>query len=269
MNYQSRLKISIGWYYPIGILISNIIVIAEIVIRTNFVREGEGISMVPYITYSMASLFFITLGIIQLIRYRNWIYPVLGLLLGIGTFQASFAIFGQSDIIKATYFTTVVVIILFVIINWNLLYSHERFEVNSRRLFRLASERIYETSDGYTERPFVAGRIQCTRDELLGFARYMHAKYIARPFYYDDSVHFAFSMNTSLVVIGEASEVSHVVIDHSGSIKVKISERDYSDYKKRLNFDQLCSSMANLFVRFMDYYSKGLESRIMTELKSA
>jgi maltose-binding protein MalE len=76
-------------------------------------------------------------------------------------------------------------------------------------------------------------------------------------------------MNTSLLVINEAASVSHIILEYSGNIKVKISEKDYRDYKERLSFDQLCSSMADIFVRFLDYYQKGLESRIVTELKSA
>jgi hypothetical protein len=76
-------------------------------------------------------------------------------------------------------------------------------------------------------------------------------------------------MNTSLVVIHEGEEVSHVIIGYDGTVTVKVSDKDYRDYLERLSFDQLCASLADIFNRFFDYYRKGLESRIMIELKSA
>jgi hypothetical protein len=76
-------------------------------------------------------------------------------------------------------------------------------------------------------------------------------------------------MNTSLLVINEGREVSHVIIGYDGTVTVKVSDKDYRDYHERLSFDQLCASLADIFTRFLDYYKKGLESRVMIELKSA
>ena len=271
MANRSKIRMSIGWIYPIGIFSSYILLFLEFELRRMLRQEGNEVWGVPYFTIILVALMFIVLGIIQWFRYRNWIYPVLGFLMGITTAQASF-IFPHYDdpgIFKLTYFTCFIIIILFILINWNSFYGHERFEINSRRLFRLASERIFKTEDGYTERPYSGGRVECSRDELLGFVRFLHGNYVARPFYYENYISLAFSMNTSLMVIYEASSVSYIILEFGGNIKVKISEKDYRDYKERLSFDQLCSSMADIFVRFLDYYQKGLESRIVSELKSA
>jgi hypothetical protein len=265
MNYKSKIRMSIGWVYPIGIFTSYLIALAEWAIRDDLNQQGFNVIRVPYFTFLMVGLFFMILGIIQWFRYRNWIYPSLGFIMGITTCQGSFVFSGLNEILRFTYLASFIVLILFIIINWNSFYNHERFELNSRRLFRLAAERIYETSDGYTERPYSAGKAQYTRDELLGFARYLHAKYITRPFYLEDSICLAFSMNKSLIVVEDPSEVSHIILDHNGNIRVKISEKDYRDCKEKLSFDQLCSSMANVFTRFIDYYKAGLESRIMMQ----
>ena len=271
MSYKSKIRMSIGWIYPIGIFSSYILLFLEFELRRTLRQEGNEVWGVPYFTIVLVALMFIVLGIIQWFRYRNWIYPVLGFLMGITIAQASF-IFPHYDnpgIFKLTYFVSFIIMILFILINWNSFYNHERFEINSRRLFRLVSERIYRTDNGYTERPYSGGKIECTRDELLGLSRYLHAKYVVRPFYYEDYICLAFSMNKSLVVVEEASEVSHIILDYNGNIKVRISENDYKDYRECLSFDQLCASMANIFIRFLGYYQKGLESRIITELKSA
>jgi hypothetical protein len=242
----------------------------EFTLRRMLMHEEINVNGVPYITIVLVALMFIVLGIVQWFRYRNWIYPVLGFLIGITTAQVSFIFphYDEPGIFKITYFISFILIILFVLINWNSFYSHERFEMNSRRLFRLASERIYKADNGFTERPFSGGRIECTRDELLGFVRFLHGNYIIRPFYYESFICLSFSMNTSLVVINEGMEVSHVLIGHDGNVTVKISDKDYRDYKERLSFDKLCTSVADIFIRFFDYYRKGLESRIMIELKS-
>jgi hypothetical protein len=76
-------------------------------------------------------------------------------------------------------------------------------------------------------------------------------------------------MNKSLMVINEPTEVSYITLDYQGRITVRISEKDYRDFTERLSFDQLCSSMAEVFIRFIEYHQKGLESRIISELKSA
>lgn len=271
MSYRSKIRMSIGWIYPIGIFSSYILLFLEYELRHMLTRSGYNIVGVPYITIILVALMFIVLGIIQWFRYRNWIHPVLGFLMGITTAQVSF-IFPNYDapgIFRLTYFICFILIILFVIINWKSFYSHEKFELNSRRLFRLASERIYKTEDGYTGRPYSAGKIECDRNELLGFVSFLHGNYIVRPFYYDDYVCLSFSMNTSLVVIHEGREVSNVVIGYDGTVTVNVSDKDYRDYSERLSFDQLCASLADVFTRFLDYYKKGLDNRIMIELKSA
>lgn len=270
MNYKSKIRMSIGWIYPIGIFSSYILLFLEIELRRVLDMGGNDVWRVPYITIILVALMFIALGIIQWFRYRNWIYPVLGLLMGITTAQVSFIFphYDEPGIFKLTYFISFIMIILFILINWNSFYGHERFEINSRRLFRLASERIFRVDDGYTGRPFSGGKIDCTRDELLGFVRFLHGSYIARPFYFENYVCISFSMNTSLIVIREGREVSHVIIGYDGNLTVRISEKDYREYRERLSFDQLCVSLADIFARFFDYYRKGLESRIMIELKS-
>lgn len=134
MSYRSKIRMSIGWIYPIGIFSSYIILFLEFELRRILIQGNYEIHRFPYFTIILVALMFITLGIIQWFRYRNWIYPVLGFLVGITTAQVSFI---------------------------------------------------------------------------------------------------------------------------------------FQDYREKLSFDQLCSSLADIFNRFLDYYKNGLESRIIIELKSA
>jgi len=269
MHYQSKLRWPIGLYYPVVIVSSYIFAILEVMIRRYLIRNGIDINPVPLLTYFLVGSFFIFMGIIQWFKYRLWIYPVLGIILGVLCFQAV-GFFNQSfSILKISYIITFFVLVLFVIINWRSLYGQERYELNSRRLFRLAAELLNETGDGFTERPYSAGKAEFTKDEMQGFSRFLNGKYVAKPFHFEDRIMFAFSMNNSLVNLDNPTEVSNVTFDQKGNIAVVISEKDYREFVARFNFDQLCDSMANVFRRFLEYYCQGLENRIITELKTA
>jgi hypothetical protein len=260
---------SVGLYYPIAILCCYIIAIAEWLIRVQVIKEGVHISKVPYITYFVCGSFFIVMGVFQWFKYRLWIYPVLGILIGLATFQAPFCFANSSVFTKGAYLITIFIIALFVIFNWSAFYSQERFEINSRRLFRLAAALIRDTSGGFTERPYSAGKLVFKQEDLLGLFRFLNGRYVVRTFYMEDRVYLAFSMNRSLVGLEDPKAVSYVVIDFNGNYSVFISGKDYQQYVARFSFDQLCSSMAALFERFLSYYQQGMENRIITELKSA
>ena len=258
-----------GIYYPIFIFSSYIFAIIELVIRKYLARNGYDVQSFPYLTYLIMGLFFIMMGIIQWFRYKLWIYLVAGIIIGLLCFQAPALYVSGFPIVKATYAITFLILVIFVIVNWQAFYGQERFEINSRRLFRIAAELIRDTSGGFTERPYSAGKLTFTREEFLGFARFMNGKYVAKAIHLGDHIYFAFSMNRSLVNLEDPKEVSHVAIDFEGNISVTVSEKDYGDYINRFSFDQVCSSMAAIFERFLEYYRQGLENRIVTELKAA
>ena len=269
MSYLSKLRWSIGFYYPVAILSSYILIIIELLLRHYLVRQGYIISTKPWITFIIVGIFFFIMGIIQWFKYRLWINPVLGAMIGVICFNAA-RILGERSLVNlSTYLILLIILILFIILNWRTFYNQERFERNSRRLFRLAAELINDTGNGFTERPFTAGKIDLSKEELEGFARFLNGKFIAKPFYHDKRTTFTISMNKSLLVINSPHEVSYVDFDQSGNITVVISKNDYGEYTKRFSFDRLCNSMAMVFTRFLAYYKQGMENRIITELKSA
>lgn len=268
MIIKSKLKGSFGRIYPIAVLITYILAISEFLIRQSIRKQGYELAVVPIYSVIAFGVFFVVMGFIQLYKYRIWVYPVLGILCGVST-CLSMAHYTNSFITIEMYIIAIIVVILFIVLNWPVLYSQERFEANARRLFKLASELIFETSDGFTERPFSAGKAEFSKDELLGFARFMNGKYIVRSFHFENMVYMAFSLNQSVVNIMDPKDVSNVLFDNKGNISVSISEKDYRQYRERINFDQLCESMGNVFKRFLEYYKNGNEARIITELKIA
>ncbi|MBT7075122.1 MAG: hypothetical protein HN922_09475, partial [Anaerolineae bacterium] len=57
-----------------------------------------------------------------------------------------------------------------------------------------------------------------------------------------------------------------VSFDFDGNITVNISHRDYLEYTEALSFDQLCSSLGNLFVDFIETHHRGEGIRIIARM---
>lgn len=269
MLYKSKLKGSFGRIYPIAMIVVYILCMIEIYIRWNLNNSGYDLFLIPAVSMTIAGLFFVVMGFIQLFKYRLWINLVLGLLFGIGCILAIFVFSYSFPFIKIIYIINALIVVLLVIFTWPTLSGQERFEANARRLFKLASELITETSNGFTERPYSAGKINVSKEDLEGFARFVNGKFIARSFHHDSMVYLVFSMNRSVLTVNDPTEVSYISIDQEGNISVRISQQDYHQYRATFNFDQLCETMATVFTRFIEYYKNGNENRIITELKTA
>jgi len=268
MFTRSKLRGTYGRIYPVAVLSTYMLGIIEFMIRNNLRDEGMDIPRAPLYSACLLAVFFIVMGFIQLCRYKLWTNLILGILMGTGSFL-SMAHYVFPFIGMEVYVCSILAVILYIIIQWRVLYSHEKFEANARRLFKLAAELIDEQSDGFTERPYSAGQVEADRDELLGFARFLNGKLVARSYYMDHNIYLAFSMNKSLLKVNHPSEVSYVAINDAGELTVRISEEDYRRYRTTLSFDQVCASLAKVFIRFLDYYCVGNEMRILTELKTA
>ncbi len=269
MSNRSKLRMSVGLFYPIAMICCYIIAIAEWGIRSWLIQDGMDINQMPFLTYYICGAFFFGIGIFQWSKYRLWIYLVIGILVGFLCVQGPVMITSDYFFTKASYFITLFVLALFVILNWSTLYGQERYEINSRRLLKLAAEQIVETVDGFTDRPFSAGGINASKEELLGFSRFLEGKYVTRVFHEDNTVFLTFSLNRSLLTVVNPRDVSHIAIHDTGTMTIFISKVDYRQYRKTYNFNQLCHSLGEVIKRFMEYYKEGLEGRITTELKTA
>lgn len=245
-----------------------LIALIEFLIRRQLISNGMDIAKGPAIAVICAALFFAGMGVYQLYRYKSWVYLVLGLLMGFASLHA-LASLHVGPFNKYTYLISVIVLVFFVIFNWSFLYGQERFEINSRRLFKLACDSIGETSAGFTARPYHAGTTEYPVEKIEGLARYLSGKFIVKPLYREQGVYLMFSLGASLMNNVEPQQVSYVLFERSGQISVHISAYDYKQYTARFTFNQLCDSFGVIFKRFLEYYIEGHEDRIVVELKSA
>ena len=260
---KSKIKGPLGRVYPIVIIITYLIIIIEVQVIDN-----------PFYGHLAVGIFFIVMGIIQLLRYRLVVHFILGLLLGTGCWHVLVWPYGPdlsngwlSFLSIGTYLVHVLILVLFLVLLWPVIYGHEKLEANARRLFKLASELIYESSDGFTDRPFSAGKLDASNEDILGFIRFLSGRKIGKAFYHEKNVYLAFSLGKSPLKVDDPQEISYVRFDKDKNMSVHISKFDYRQYKERLSFDQLCGSLGNVFKRFYKYYHDGNDTRIITELK--
>jgi len=143
-----------------------------------------------------------------------------------------------------------------------------RLEQSAKKLFRMASQMVPSSKNGFTTRPFHAGNTSCSKEQIMGFTQYLSGHMIVYPVVTEQNVFLTFSMGKSPLSIQEPSEISYIGFDNTGKITVHITARDYKKFRNKLTFDTLCESMWNIFRRFLDYYVNNQEARIITELKT-
>lgn len=212
--------------------------------------------------------FLILFGIYNYWKVGVWQYLVLCLVLGTGSWHYEAAQYMDTFLSSTTVYIHLVLLIVAFMTTMPTIIKAFKLELHARKLFLLAAQQVADVSNGFTNRPYSAGKVKYEKQVILGLARYMAGKEILMYHAGSNLITFAFSMNTSPLVDPQMNRVSYVSIDQSGNLSVHISERDYRQYKSKLSFDQLNNSFASMFKQFLEYYENGNEERILTELKS-
>jgi len=135
-----------------------------------------------------------------------------------------------------------------------------------RELLEMAAENIKVAPGSFTNRPKPLEKKQYTRSELIGFSKFLFKKLIAVPYYEEKSVVFVVTnkyTNHVLNLRNNYSEETHVTFGFDGSISVSIAKKDYLKYKEELSFDQICYSLGELFIGFLELYKKNETVRII------
>ena len=173
--------------------------------------------------------------------------------------------------------TAFIVMAVFLMISLIYLAATKRFKWRGREIFELAAKPVKSTENGFTYRPFPAGRLEYSEDELLGFAKFAAKNLIAMPYIESDRIVFAIvkmgkEFGYLFLPENDYKSKTWAAFDKDGNISVQISKEDYLDYKEDLTFDELCVSLGNVFKEFFELYRKGEEVRIidkMNEMKIA
>jgi hypothetical protein len=65
---------------------------------------------------------------------------------------------------------------------------------------------------------------------------------------------------------GDYRDATWVNFDVNGEVSVHIAQKDYLDYREPLAFDSLCTSFGQVFIDFIELYSKGEGVRVIDRM---
>jgi hypothetical protein len=134
----------------------------------------------------------------------------------------------------------------------------------------MAAMPVKDTTDGYTDRPYPAGKFSASKDEITGFAKYLNKNLIATSSIEEDKVMLVFSNGFFQYIpfmrVNPQKE-TYISLYYSGDIDVHIAKKDYRKYRDELTFDQLCTSFGNIILTLLNYYKKGNCEKIKEILK--
>ncbi len=140
-----------------------------------------------------------------------------------------------------------------------------------REVMELAAAPVEDTGNGYTSRPLPGGRTEFSKQQIMEFANFARRNLIAVSYVGEDKIVFVPVMmgREFGFILGLKSDYideTWVSFDFDGNVTVNISHRDYLEYKEALSFDQLCSSLGNLFIEFIESYHRGEGVRIIARM---
>ena len=176
---------------------------------------------------------------------------------------------GFEDTFTVTVYAVVIVIL--ILIFFYMVYK-KRLKSYYKNILELAARPVEETENGFTARPFPAGKTEYSPREITEFAKYCAKNLIAIPYQEDDKVIFVISVkfgNDLFFSRNEYVSSTYVSFDKAGTVEVNIARTEYEKYKDELTFDHLCSSLGNVFIEFLQLYRENKSGEIIKRLNSA
>jgi len=168
-----------------------------------------------------------------------------------------------------TGFLAVCALIFFVLFMRLLVLRHLKWRY--REVLELAAKSINESKNGFTPRPYPAGSVNFSKEELIKFAQFSLKYVFAFPYMEEGRIvlvvpenmlpHFLFLKKNYL-------NETYIVFNYDGRVSVQIAKKDYQQYTKELTFDQLCSAFANMFVGFLQLHQKGQGNKIINQMNA-
>lgn len=140
-----------------------------------------------------------------------------------------------------------------------------------REIFELAGAKVEEIGNGYTSRPKPIGNVEYSPRQIQAFSRFTARNLIALPYFSSDNITLVIlkmgdEFARLLGLAGDFYDATWVNFDMHGEVSVHISQKDYLDYRESLAFDALCTALGEVFIEFLDRFSKGEGVRVIDQL---
>jgi len=166
-------------------------------------------------------------------------------------------------------FTVIVTVCLFILFIYMFLVFLKH-TAHYRRILERAAKPVDDAQNGFTQRPYPSGKAVYSKGEIFGFAEFLKSSLIAIPFVESNGITLAFPedwLGRLYDMHGSYLDDTRVIFQFNGQVSAHITEKDYKKYQEELTFDQLCSSLGNIFIEFMELYKNGEGDRILEKIK--
>ncbi|MBU8920709.1 MAG: hypothetical protein KOO63_02505 [Bacteroidales bacterium] len=141
-----------------------------------------------------------------------------------------------------------------------------------RDTLELAARPVETAEDGFTPRPWPAGSVDFTSNEILKFARFMKKYAIVVPYVEKYRVVFVVPENILkhfFIPWQGYGGTTWVAFDFDNKMTVNIAQKDYNRYREELTFDKLCASFGDMFRTFLEMHRNGDQKKILELLNNA
>lgn len=206
---------------------------------------------------------------IGLIRTKNMYF--LALLLGQIFASTMMAMATMTDIEKYKYLILPVAGLMGISFTLAIIFTFQRkLKWRSREMLELAAQPVQESTNGLTQRPLPAGKIEYSPEEISEFSAFVKRKLIATPLKEESKTIFILNipLGRLLTFNNRYDDRTWVAFGRDGEITVSIAQQDYFMYRDHLAFDQLCQSLGDLFIEFATLYFNGHEQQIIYRLNA-
>jgi len=148
---------------------------------------------------------------------------------------------------------------------------NRKLKWRGQEVFELAAMPIEDTGNSFTARPRPAGKMPISKTEMIRFVDFMTSKLIAFAFREQNRVVFVLALpgNDTRYLLGLTKDYlkdTWVAIGFDGNVSVNISEKDYLLFKQDFAFDQLCQSLGNVIIEFLDLSKRGRPDQIIDRM---
>lgn len=263
MTYLSKLKPDsnfTGMFQPVIAIFIFIIVLS--------------LAGLEWALFSLAIIYFLYTisSIIQFIKSSNYFFffpATFQLFLGIYVLTVPKGLFPLTKQESNIFFA---VALLFMFISLILLLT-KKLKWKGREIFELAAKDVVEGDGSFTERPKPLPKIDYPFQKVSEFAYFFRQNLLGLT--YEDGKQIYFLPIQMGLEYGPIYNPNYnfknktwVSVTNSGEVIVHITKEDYLEYKYNLSFNELCDSLGNLFIEFIELNSKGEQVRILDKINT-
>jgi hypothetical protein len=255
---QNFLKIV---WFPIGVIVTFFVVASTAGFGPAFYVIGGVMflaSVMPFITFQRTQ----NAGFLAI--------AMLAVFIGLVCVSTPPAIKDKSEVGLVPLFLAGMYVLLLVVAY---LGFNRKLKWRGQEIFELAAMPVEDTGNGFTARPRPTGQVPISTNEMIRFVDFITTNLIAFAFREDNRIVFILTLPGKdlpylLGIKKDYLEDTWVAIDFDGNISVNITQEDYLIFKQDLDFDQLCQSLGNVFIEFLEFSKNGQESRIIDRMNA-